>query len=277
MNKFYTAKNDKVFKAIMMRNQKILKAIIESILKIDIDEILILNSELPITYVRSKKRIVDLLVKSKDKYINVELNPSFKKEHVYRNLTYVFNIYSNKIQSGERYSSLMYSEFIGINLSYGLNKSKIKEEYKIQSNSNKEYVKNFKIIEIDMDKIRKDWYILSNEEKNEYKYLYMLDLNKEELKINVRGDRIMKEFEEEVNKINQDEQFKYFLTDEEDGENLYESGLIIAKNEGLEQGNQEASINIAKKLLQENITIDKIAEITNLPIEEIINLKTENK
>lgn len=273
MNKFYTAKNDKVFKAIMMRNQKILKAIIESILKIEIDEILILNSELPITYVRSKKRIVDLLIKSKDKYINVELNPSFKKEHVYRNLTYVFNIYSNKIQSGERYSSLMYSEFIGINLSYGLNKSKIKEEYKIQSNSNKEYVKNFKIIEIDMDKIRKDWYILSSEEKNEYKYLYMLDLNKEELKINVRGDRIMKEFEEEVNKINQDEQFKYFLTDEEDGENLYESGLIIAKNEGLE----EASINIAKKLLQENITIDKIAEITNLPIEEIINLKTENK
>ena len=273
MSKFYTAKNDKVFKAVMMRNQKILKAIIESILKIDIDEILILNSELPITYVRSKKRIVDLLVKSKDKYINVELNPSFKKEHVYRNLTYVFNIYSNKIQSGERYSSLMYSEFIGINLSYGLNKSKIKEEYKIQSNSNKEYVKNFKIIEIDMDKIRKDWYILSSEEKNEYKYLYMLDLNKEELKINVRGDRIMKEFEEEVNKINQDEQFKYFLTDEEDGENLYESGLIIAKNEGLEQGSQEASINIAKKLLQKNMDVIEISEITKLSIEDLEKIK----
>ena len=74
MNKFYTAKNDKVFKAIMMRNQKILKAIIESILKIEIDEILILNSELPITYVRSKKRIVDLLIKSKDKYINVSFS-----------------------------------------------------------------------------------------------------------------------------------------------------------------------------------------------------------
>lgn len=55
MSKFYTAKNDKVFKAVMMRNQKILKAIIESILKINIDEILILNSELPI-WKSSKKK-----------------------------------------------------------------------------------------------------------------------------------------------------------------------------------------------------------------------------
>ena len=45
----------------------------------------------------------------------------------------------------------------------------------------KEFIKNFKIIEINMDKIKKDWYVLSNKEKDAYKYLYMLDFNKEEL------------------------------------------------------------------------------------------------
>ena len=42
----------------------------------------------------------------------------------------------------------------------------------------KEFIKNFKIIEINTD-IKKDWYVLINKEKDAYKYLYMLDFNKE--------------------------------------------------------------------------------------------------
>ena len=88
----------------------------------------------------------------------------------------------------------------------------------------------------------------------------------------------MEEFKKEVNKLNNDEQFKYFLTDEEDGENLYESGLIIAKNEGLEEGivqgiqegSKEASITISKNLLKNtDMTLEEVSLTTGVPLEEI--------
>lgn len=55
MPKFYTAKNDLVFKTIMITKQNILKKIIESILEEEIEEITILNSELTTINVKSKK------------------------------------------------------------------------------------------------------------------------------------------------------------------------------------------------------------------------------
>ena len=39
VNQFYTAKNDIVFKAVMVRNERVLRRLLEVILEIDIDEI----------------------------------------------------------------------------------------------------------------------------------------------------------------------------------------------------------------------------------------------
>ena len=269
MKKFYTAKNDLIFKTIMLEQKELLKEIIERIINVKVDEIIILNSELPVTYVRSKKRIVDLLVKSKDKYINIELN-SQADDEVYRirNATYLFNMYTERIKKGEEYIELLKKEFIAINLSYKLKEEKIRYEYKIQDKKQKEFIKNFKIIEINMDKIKKDWYILSNKEKDAYKYLYMLDLNKEELEEYCGDDELMKKYEEKISKLNEDEKFTYFLTDEEDGENIYNSRLKLAE----ENGEKSSSIKIAKEMLKDNINIDKISLYTNLSVEEIKNI-----
>ncbi|KAA5806334.1 hypothetical protein F1655_10150 [Thermoanaerobacterium thermosaccharolyticum] len=46
--------------------------------------------------------------------------------------------------------------------------------------------------------------------------------------------------------------------------------MIIEK--GIEKGEKEKSIKIAKKLLKEGMDIDRIAEITELPKEEIKKL-----
>ena len=301
MKKFYTAKNDLIFKTIMLEQPELLKEIIERIIKVKIDEIIILNSELPVTYVRSKKRIVDLLVKSKDRYINVELN-SEADDEVYkiRNTTYLFNVYSERIKKGEEYIELLKKEFIAINLSYRLKEEKIKYEYKIQDDNKKEFINNFKIIEINMDKIKKDWYILNKKEKEEYKYLYMLDLNKEELKSYCGDDVLMEKYENKVRKLNEDEKFTYFLTDEEDGENIYNSRLKLAEEkatqrglekgmqqgmqqgiergieQGIEQGSKETSINIAKEMLKKEMNIDDISEITKLSVEQIKKIKKNN-
>ena len=47
------------------------------------------------------------------------------------------------------------------------------------------------------------------------------------------------------------------------------------KSEGISQGEKQSKIEIAKKFLLFDIPIEKIAEGTDLPAEEIENLKKE--
>lgn len=100
----------------------------------------------------------------------------------------------------------------------------------------------------------------------------MLDLNKEELEEYCGDDELMKKYEEKISKLNEDEKFTYFLTDEEDGENIYNSRLKLAEEKGLEKGIKSSSIKIAKEMLKDNINIYKISLYTNLSIEEIKNI-----
>lgn len=118
VNQFYTAKNDIVFKAVMVKNERVLRRLLEVILEIDIDEIILLDKEILPSRLMGKNRLVDLLVKSGNKMINVELNTSKKYYHNYRNASYLFGIYNDAIDRSEEYETLAEKEFIGINLSY---------------------------------------------------------------------------------------------------------------------------------------------------------------
>ena len=77
----------------------------------------------------------------------------------------------------------------------------------------------------------------------------------------------MKKYEEKISKLNEDEKFTYFLTDEEDGENIHNSRLKLAE----ENGEKSSSIKIAKEMLKRGIDIKNIMEITKLTFEEIKN------
>ena len=79
--KFYTARNDLAFKAIMVTKKNVLKKIIESVLEEEIEEITILNTELTVVNVKSKKRVVDIMLQVQNNFINVELNSS-KEEYI---------------------------------------------------------------------------------------------------------------------------------------------------------------------------------------------------
>ena len=53
----------------------------------------------------------------------------------------------------------------------------------------------------------------------------------------------------------------------------YNTGMINAKNEGVEEGAREKQIEIAKKLLKMGMTVEQIKEATGLNEEEIKKLK----
>ena len=62
-----------------------------------------------------------------------------------------------------------------------------------------------------------------------------------------------------------------------DTQDIYETGIERGRIEGEKMGKKEEKINITKKLLDRNVTIEKIVEITGLTKEEIEKIKNENK
>ena len=272
-NKFYTARNDLAFKTIMLSKKDILKKIIESVLEEEIGEIKILNSELSIVNVKSKKRVVDILVQIQNQYLNVEMNNN-KGEYInLRNATYLFNVVNESISKGEDYTELLKNEYIGISLSYENGGHKIRNEYKLQDEDGEGFIKNLKIIEINMEKLNKAWYTLSKKDQEKYKYLQMLDIEEKSLDSFTKGDKVMEEYADAIKKLNKDEEFRMHITEEEDAELIYRSDMHLARDEGIKQGAKQNAIETAKKMLDKNKPIEEIEEFTGLSQEEIEELQ----
>ena len=81
--------------------KEFLKAILEPILDKKIIELEILNSNLIQDYFRLRGQRLDLLVKTKDEIINVELNTNYSEEVKIRNLHYIFKIASEITERGK--------------------------------------------------------------------------------------------------------------------------------------------------------------------------------
>ena len=161
-----------------------------------------------------------------------------------------------------------------INYTYGLGKDEeIYRIYKIQDRSGKEFVQNFLIIEFNMDKIMEFWYSKDEKKIEEYKYLIMLDLQKEELEKLAREDKGVRLFMEELERVNEDPEFRIYITEEEDKEFIRNTELKQAKKEGILQGEKQTSIEIAKKLINLNMPIEQIMDVTKLSKEEIKKIK----
>lgn len=280
MQKFYTAKNDLVFKTIMLTKQNVLKKIIESVLEEEIKEMKILNNELTVINIKSKKRVVDILVQIQNQYIDVEMNNNPEEYINIRNGTYLFNMINESIGKGGNYTKMLKNEYIGINLTYQKGGSEIRNEYKLQKRNGEAYIKNFKIIEINMEKLNKEWYTLSEQEREKFKYLEMLDLNQKSLERFTKGDRIMKEYEEIVKKLNKDSEFRMHITEEEDERLIFESSMELAVEKGLQKGlekglkkgEKQKALAIAQKMLNKGKSVAEVKEFTDLSIEEIKSL-----
>ena len=124
-----------------------------------------------------------------------------------------------------------------------------------------------------MAKLDKSWYTLGNEEKERYKYLNMLGLSRKSLGELEGKDAIMKEYEETVSKLNKDAKFRMHVTEEEDEMLVYNSSIELAEERGMEKGSKQKAIETAKKMLNNDVSIEDISKYTELSIEEINSLK----
>lgn len=283
MKKFYTCKYDKPFKEIMLneKNKDILKKLLETILKQEIKYINIKNVELSVKGMDVKRKSVDVYLESLNKKIEIEVNTSLESYIHPRNMSYISNIYSSHTLRNDSYDEK--TDIIQINLNYNQKNKRIYNEYMMRDLYGDVYVKNLKIIELNMEKYKEMWYHGSEKEKEENKFLIMLDLNEEELK-KIKGDKVVSKYMKEINKLNNDSEFVEYMSAEEDARKIYNSRMYDAREKGFKQGYDEGieqgiekgieknKIEIAKNLLNNNVDINVISLSTGLSKEEIKKL-----
>ena len=144
-------------------------------------------------------------------------------------------------------------------------------EYKIRDKHNNEFIKNFIIYDINMEKVKDIWYSKSKKEIENNKYLIMLDLDLKELDelSKISKDRRVNKYMDEVKRVNEDPEFREFISAEEDNRKIENS----IKKELREEGQKERNIEIAKNLIKNKVDISIIASSTGLTEDEINSLK----
>ena len=263
MAKFYKGTNDTVFKTIFGNNKYLLKKLLESALKLDDIEILDVKiPELPKSKIRSKKRILDVVIKSKGKIINIELNSYQDATFKRRNFSYLANLYINGLKEGEDYDHM--EDYIQINIS--TDQASMISDYDIYKVTGKryhqEYVDNFTIYEFNVTKMKETCY-------NEYRLLQLLDCDREELDRMSIGDKDMEELSKEIKGLNEDSEFIEFLTAEEEEEKY----LNTVKNLEYQKGMDEGIEQVAKNMLNKGMDKKDISELTGLSLSQIEKIR----
>lgn len=233
----------------------LMKGIIEEVLGEKIEKLEILNPELKVPNVCIRGKNVDLFVKCNNKRIFVEVNNIYDDIIRERNFSYLMAQYSNDYSIGSDCQRSIY--YCQLNISRKCHFKDLMKRYYMQSDDKVKAVTNVEMIDFNMEKILENCYNGTTKDKL-YLYLSM-----------IIGDKNMKDFSEILTNMSEDEYYKGWCTREEDN-------AFIDYQTGKEAGVESNRISIAKKMLEKNMDIKDISEITGLSIEDISKLKETN-
>ncbi len=300
---FFEPGVDYIFKKVFgtEENKNILEGLICSILGMtseEIDDITIVNGELPKQNRKDKLSRLDILLKlNNQKVINIEMQMFNYKTLSKRILYYWSQVYISTSQSGTNYDGLKPCITIWL-----LNQTMFKETEKAHT--------TFTIREKELDIQFTDVFEahiveLTKKEKNNEKlneWIKFLNLkSKEEMKMlreNTTNNDVKEAIDivklmtldeksryEYINRVMEIKDY-YTLKDEamQDGiEEGRKEGIEKGRKEGIEEGRkegiEEGRKEVVKEMLKKGTDIAFISEITKLPEETIINIqkKIENK
>ena len=277
-----------MFKAVFCTpgNEKILKEFVERILKRKFKTFKIISPELTKNNIYEKGKYLDVLIKTDNLFVNIEINSHNYNGLSERNFSYIALVYASHIKVGEEYNNDL--DFVQINLTVGLgtNQPEISVSSIINKDTLKLKVRNLDIYDVNLDKINSRCY----NKDDEYNFLKMITAPKEELeKLAEKGDDFMKEINKQVNKLHDENYFANFISVEEDERkirNTYykngerrgeENGIKIGekrgKETGIKIGKENALIETAKNLLKYGMPINDIVKNTGLSKQKIESLQ----
>ena len=282
--KVYTAKNDRVFKSIAHGNngKVILEAILGNVFDEPVEILEFIPVELPQDTEDERKKVLDVLVRVGNRIINVEVNAQGLSEVTkIRNLAYLCKLFSKNVSKGVEID--VETEFLQINFIYN---SRVTDKMVLKSYLTHEdgiYTKNFSIWNVFIENVEKICYT-DAKEREKLRYLLMMDKTPEELANFFPDDEIIKMFRGEIVRLNSNAKFIREISEEEEKEMIHNTELKLSKQEGKEEGHvegkaegiEEKTVDVIKNAISEGISIETIAKIVDLSIDEVKNIIKEN-
>ena len=295
--------SDYVFKRIFGQeeNKGALKDLLESILDVKINKIEINNPEIPKNYYDSKFGILDLKVTLDDKtVVDVEVQMQNRHNMDQRDNYYLASNYVNGIKEGETYTSCKKSIVISIlNFNYYKRNEyhsvarmifeEPKEEERVDMGYEEEDKYASKYLElhiIELPKFRK-----KNPEVHTKleQWLWIFEGSEEEMK---KAGKMNKEIKK-INKklasmsLSDEERNNYefrlkAIRDEADAIDYatvkgLEQGRAEGEKLGMEKGEKQRTIEIAREMLKNNFTEEQIKNVTKITKEELEEIRKNIK
>ena len=266
---------DAVFKAVLTEEKEVLAEIIELVIGIPKEEVIkngvIINSEYVRENIIETDKKSDLLISIGDNVINLEMDRRYYSGSNKKNNKYIHKIVNhynpkNTVQicftsykegeelKGEKKSirKYMFQDSDGNVEDYGLEKYKIDLEY-----------------------IENKYYNNDELTRREKIFLMFKESNREKLKEISKGDKIMDKIYKRLDKLSEDEALSLLYDEKEREEEKKQAEIEYAEEHGLNKGISQGIKQTAKNMLERNMNIDVVAEITGLSLEEVIKLKED--
>ena len=98
--------------------------------------------------------------------------------------------------------------------------------------------------------------------------LGMLDMNYDEI-VSIEGDKYMDKLKDEAIKLNNDDEMIELMSAEEEEEMTLNTIKDECISKGISQGISQNKLDMVKKMLDKNIDIKTISEVSDLTIKEI--------
>jgi len=272
-----------------------IKYLLKNVLNIEPKKIEILNSELIGRPYKDKKIYVDLVVELEDgTKVSVEINTNTAQKNIDRNVYYMCRNISKDLKCGLKFNKL--NKHIQINMDFGGKHEEPIISYSLMSNKTmKKLTDIIEIIRIDIPFYVRECYNKDISKLDSLtKLLGLFGTDKIEFaKTLCKGDESMEDIMNRIEKYNDDEDvigaYDYeekmrFIAEiekeeavkeghQEGFERGIEKGIEKGIKKGIEKGIEKEKINTARNMLDKNLDINLISEVTGLSIEQIQNFK----
>lgn len=285
-NKKLPLTSDIVFKRVFSKegNEDILKALLEAILEISIQDVVVKNPELPRNLYESKAGILDVKVEiDKNIICNIEMQVKDLKNMDKRSTYYMSRILSDELKKNEKYTevkntiviNLLNFEFYKRNSYHSIAHMKF-EKTKENAFIDLGYQNEDEIAtqDLEMHFIEIPKFIKKNPEANTKleQWLWLIAGREEKLEMAKKENKEIKKAMDIIDEMSMDEKEWELYQSRKMAIMDYNTGIYEAKEEGLKEGERKKQIEIAKELLKLGMNIEDIQKATKLTIEEIKKL-----
>ena len=264
---------ERCFAYVYDQNKNNLAHLLASILNVDVlkikNNITKISDTNDLKNKNDKQRRMDFVYRIDNLSLDIELNlkPRPIKE---RNINYLMSLHLRKFKKGDRYEDNYRTIQININNEMIDESEKVIEEYYFRKEDGKEYAKNIGFYVVNIPNIKKIWYNKEDEEFEKYKYmLSFFETNVDMIRRIYEGDEVVMDIINKQEEFSRDNEEWETFRSENELEEEYQLGIEYAKEEGKKEGIEK----VVKSMLDKNIDIKDIVDITGLSEEEILSLK----